>query len=1048
MTTYGRTMIPKLSRRIIQRERLTNRLHLAIGSGVTVIEAAAGYGKTTLLAQFAQDLDYTTLWLSLDSTSGSPEVLAHQLGVAISGSIETEAPPTATKFSDLQAYVNAELAGAIARSEKPLLLVIDNIHELVDQLEACLLLASLLESIPDGNEVILAGRERPFLPALNSRIATGEITVIDGSELAFTIEEVRAAIREAGAVASPDEVLHATAGWPVGVLAAVAGAATSDSLSSAAFEQYLEREVWQAVPDDLKRVLRRFSLQPSITRACVEAEFGPGAWRSVTSWLSARDFLCEHLSPVEFRLNPLLRQYIAAEFDASDPDGYAAAFQLVIDEMVLAGNIAEALEFTRAGGNEQQLVCLLERFSPTLIIQGKLTLLQRSFECVSEPTIRRRPLLRGMFARVTAHLGDPEDAVRRADGLIRDPNVPIEAKAHALLARVRSLRLLGRMDDAASTIAQLAEIESSLTGALRAEANYQLAEFELSVTRDFLKAEGLLRKVIDRCEKEGVEPLGLLARSTLGQSLAMRGDAPAAVTVLTRAAQGWRSLGRSSNLGWVLNNLGMSHLQAGDFTSAATVLEEAVEEGLNCGNQRNVAYATGSLGDAELALGHFEKARMHYEEAIRICATDALDESLAALAIAGLSGALLGLGDIQQADFFSRRALLVAVSSANSYEIATCKLQQAAVEFAAGNLVACIAEAAEAADRFAQMEVLPMLAAAHYRVAMARFKAGKRVEAEEALAATAEALPEPWMLGALVPLVRENPMFAQWAASRRTVGVAFRELLERHTFESAASGGAPSELAAPATRFPLVRATSLGRVSVAVGGREIDDEAWASARAKEMFFLLLASRDGIRKEEAVERLYPELPREKCNSAFHSNLYRVRRALYQQAVIKANDGIYQLNPEGTFEWDVEEFEAAIERARQAPAGSHERASSLQQALELYSGPFAAAFHSEWAESIRARLESEAHESLATLAGYFAGRDDYESAALCMERVLKSNPFNEEAAYQLARYRSRAGAVVQALRFIDEYGETYVSEFGEELPRRFGELRAAIAAGIAV
>ena len=83
-------------------------------------------------------------------------------------------------------------------------------------------------------------------------------------------------------------------------------------------------------------------------------------------------------------------------------------------------------------------------------------------------------------------------------------------------------------------------MEPGLETALRAEVNYNLAEFELSVTRDFLKAEALLHNVIDCCERSGFEPLGLLARSTLGQSLAMRGNAPGAVAVLTRAAQGWR----------------------------------------------------------------------------------------------------------------------------------------------------------------------------------------------------------------------------------------------------------------------------------------------------------------------------------------------------------------------------------------------------------------------------------------------------------------------------------------------------------------------------
>jgi len=84
----------------------------------------------------------------------------------------------------------------------------------------------------------------------------------------------------------------------------------------------------------------------------------------------------------------------------------------------------------------------------------------------------------------------------------------------------------------------------------------------------------------------------------------------------------------------------------------------------------------------------------------------------------------------------------------------------------------------------------------------------------------------------------------------------------------------------------------------------------------------------------------------------------------------------------------------------------------------------------------------------LAAYFAGREDYESAAMCMERVLRANQYNEEAAYQVARYRGKAGQTVQALSFIDDYGSTYASEFGEDLPARFWLLRADIAAGVAV
>ncbi|MEJ5221553.1 MAG: BTAD domain-containing putative transcriptional regulator, partial [Tepidiforma sp.] len=476
------------------------------------------------------------------------------------------------------------------------------------------------------------------------------------------------------------------------------------------------------------------------------------------------------------------------------------------------------------------------------------------------------------------------------------------------------------------------------------------------------------------------------------------------------------------------------------------VLEEAVAEGISCGNRRNVAYATGSLGDAELALGHFKKAQEHFEEAIRICATEALDETLAALSIAGLSAAFLGQGDLQQADFFARRAMLVALASGNQYEIAYCKLRQSAVDLAAGNALVAERLAGEAADAFEQMDVAPFAAAAWYRRAMAQFRLNRRAEAQESLAKCAAAIRQPWMTNVLVPLVRENPMFAQWAASRPAAGRWFRDILERQSFlVSSDAAEPPSEPSAG--RFPRVVARSLGRVAVTVGGRQVTDEQWASLRAKELFFLLLAHRGGIRKEQAVEMLYPELPREKCNSAFHSNLYRLRRALYAECVVK-QDGAYLLNPEGQFEWDVERFEAALERAHQAAPGSKERALAFQEALELYEGPFAEVFESEWAAARRARLHEQAHSSLAALAGYFAARKDFEAAVLCLERILRSDRFNEEAAYELARYRSRAGQAVQALHFIDQYAELYEQELGEPLPERFYELRAAIAAGVAV
>ena len=285
-------------------------------------------------------------------------------------------------------------------------------------------------------------------------------------------------------------------------------------------------------------------------------------------------------------------------------------------------------------------------------------------------------------------------------------------------------------------------------------------------------------------------------------------------------------------------------------------------------------------------------------------------------------------------------------------------------------------------------------------------------------------------------------MFAQWVAARGALGDPFREVLRREAF-----GDEPDEPEVAVSRFPRVEAQSLGAVRVRVGGRDIPGEAWASTKSKEMFYLFLLHRDGLRKEQAVEHLYPDLDRAKCNSAFHSNLYRVRRALYQESVVH-RDGAYVLNPDGDFEWDLERFEQLLEEARLAPAGSDERAELHTRALELYRGPFAEAFFSEWAESLRRRTEARAQEAIATLGGFYAGRGDFDEAARCMDDLLARNPANEEAAYQLAAYRARAGRPAGALASIDDFSRLLSREYGEALPERFRDLRSRIASGRAV
>ena len=116
----GRYAIPRLRRGALRRARLLNQLHDGIGNGLIVVQAPAGYGKSSLLAQFATELDYRICWLTLDASSNVPEVLADQLASAIRQEERQEAMAApVSRPEDLRVHVMSAVVGAVEVRTSP-----------------------------------------------------------------------------------------------------------------------------------------------------------------------------------------------------------------------------------------------------------------------------------------------------------------------------------------------------------------------------------------------------------------------------------------------------------------------------------------------------------------------------------------------------------------------------------------------------------------------------------------------------------------------------------------------------------------------------------------------------------------------------------------------------------------------------------------------------------------------------------------------------------------------------------------------------------------
>ena len=163
------------------------------------VVAPAGYGKTTLLALWAEADDRPFAWLSLDPHDNDPIVLLTHLAVAL----DRISPLPAETFDALRsagvsvpATVVPRLGAALSQLPDPVVLVLDDVHHLRDgaSLDA---LVTLVGHVRGTTQIALAGRGMP-VPLARQR-AQGRAVEIGVEGLAFTEDGARSLLRAAGA---------------------------------------------------------------------------------------------------------------------------------------------------------------------------------------------------------------------------------------------------------------------------------------------------------------------------------------------------------------------------------------------------------------------------------------------------------------------------------------------------------------------------------------------------------------------------------------------------------------------------------------------------------------------------------------------------------------------------------------------------------------------------------------------------------------------------------------------------------------------------------
>ncbi len=403
--------VPRPQPGFVPRPRLVQTLSQGLARGRVLISAPAGFGKTSLLADWARSGGRPVAWLGLDAGDNDParfwRYVVAALDQARPGIAERLGPllgsPAPRSFEGLVTALINEFADSPGRHE--VLLVLDDYH----LVEAGLVHESvsfLLENLPPGLLLVVSGRADPPLPLARLR-ARGQLAEMRAAKLRFTAEEAAALLGAAGPVLPDTAVVALTArteGWAAGLqLAALSLRGRTDAAGFvAAFSgshrfvlDYLADEVLNRQPGQVRAFLLETSVLERLSGELCDTVTGRTGSQAMLCHIERAGLFLVPLDEVRgwWRYHHLFADLLRARLEQEQPGRVqelhraAAAWS---DEHDL-GN--DAVRHALAAGDAAWAARLVERYVGSLLRRGEGATLRRWLSVLPAELLRTRPRL-------------------------------------------------------------------------------------------------------------------------------------------------------------------------------------------------------------------------------------------------------------------------------------------------------------------------------------------------------------------------------------------------------------------------------------------------------------------------------------------------------------------------------------------------------------------------------------------------------------------------------------------------------------------------------
>lgn len=645
---------PLESAGVIDRPRLRERLKPIESSRLTVVQAPAGYGKTTALIQWSQRLKTAgrrVCWFTADSSELTAAGLLVYLATGLAQVLPSPAAQrlgSFSRFSSLAApeSILAAIVDCLVDEDQAQHIVVDDAHLL--SAAAVAALAQLIEHAPATTRFLVASREVLQLPLARWR-GRGHLLEIGAEELKFTHAETRGLLDQGGhaalAEADVEQLVSRTEGWVTGLkLASLTMGHESNAQRFIEAFSGRRRHVTDFFEDVFalrSSTVREFLLSTSVLGMLCpdlcDAVTGRGNGRAMIDYLEKAGLF---LAPLDdernwHRYHSLFAEFLRRRLSDLHPDAERDLHRRASEWLSRRGMHADAFAHAWSAGDPAWLGQLLEAHCEDLTYTGFMPLVATYAGKLPESTLARLPkVLLTLAWRHTRYLR-PAEATRHLDAAhARIASLQHEGTAPEQIEHLKRLELHGRVmlaaaqDDAPRVEEQCQSLLQAF-GHTRPYLSCTLYAQLISARREQYKFEDLTRlEALARAELDhsGFPFAAISLLSAIGSALFAAGKTAAARRALEQALeQAVRFAGINS---------GLSALAALPLADLVYELNDVAYASVLVNGHLGVAREWGFLD--QLAAGHTVSARLMHASGSLQAAHATLDAGMAIAQECGL----------------------------------------------------------------------------------------------------------------------------------------------------------------------------------------------------------------------------------------------------------------------------------------------------------------------------------------------------------------------------------------------------------------------------